>query len=376
MRDEQNRDFYYNANKTDFAAAATALFITVFFHLGIFYALPDEFSHAKPDEKQEELQIEILPPKIENRKPEFIEANPFGNNDKPLNPNAPESFKDQRAADELPDPASKSKRPYVEGETKDSQKIVSGTSSETDNLSPNQVLQTLERPSNSPHSRRKRLHKNRLRRRPKTDSRNSRRKRPTRRKARTPRRRKNRRQKTQRTINRKPTKIRLPKKTNSGARKRRKTKTPFCGFRRREKTQATQTRRPAKRRRKNRRKNRKAMRRKRRRTAAAENRPTRERNNRPSRNSRNPPNSPSRNVRNSRNSFPPRSPAPCSACEFPPALSPTTASTQAPAGRWPATPNSANSARTSKECSRPYRANGICSRQNTIWERRWERRSS
>ena len=150
MRDEQNRDFYYNANKTDFAAAATALFITVFFHLGIFYALPDEFSHAKPDEKQEELQIEILPPKIENRKPEFIEANPFGNNDKPLNPNAPESFKDQRAADELPDPASKSKRPYVEGETKDSQKIVSGTSSETDNLSPNQVLQTLERPLEQP----------------------------------------------------------------------------------------------------------------------------------------------------------------------------------------------------------------------------------
>ena len=147
MQDDIDRDFYYNANRADYASVAAALILTLLVHIGVYCALPDEFVRiASRDEAGDELKIEILPPKLENRKPEFIEANPFGNNEKPESANPPESFKDQRAADELPDPASKSPRPFVKGETKDSQKIVSGTSSEDDAMSPNSVLETLKRP--------------------------------------------------------------------------------------------------------------------------------------------------------------------------------------------------------------------------------------
>ena len=91
-----------------------------------------------------------MPPKIEKKLPEFIEANPYGNDEKPISKDAPESFKNQRASDELPDPTSKSKKPYVEGELKDGKKIVSGTSSEQNEMSPQKVFETLERPLEQP----------------------------------------------------------------------------------------------------------------------------------------------------------------------------------------------------------------------------------
>ncbi len=150
MRGNFDSDFYRDGNRYDVPAAVAALVLTALLHVGVYCVVPDEFAHAAPESDDGELKLEILPPKLENRKPEFIEANPFGNDAVPDSPDAPESFKDQRAADEIPDPASKSRKPFVVGENTDSQKIVSGTSSDDDKYSPESVMQTLERPLERP----------------------------------------------------------------------------------------------------------------------------------------------------------------------------------------------------------------------------------
>lgn len=150
MRGNFDSDFYRDGNKYDVPAAVAALVLTALLHVGAYFAVPAEFAHAAPESDDGELKLEILPPKLENRKPEFIEANPFGNDSAPDSPDAPESFKDQRAADEIPDPTSKSRKPFVAGENIDSQKIVSGTSSDDDKYSPESVMQTLERPLERP----------------------------------------------------------------------------------------------------------------------------------------------------------------------------------------------------------------------------------
>lgn len=146
MQDKFDRDLYFNANRTDSVAVAVAFLLTVLLHLGAYCALPYALPSPQKKEKPDALKLEILPPKLKIKRPEFIEANPFGNDQKPESPDAPESFKDQRAADEIPDPTSKSRKPFVAGDTKDSQKIVSGTSADQDALSPADVLSTLERP--------------------------------------------------------------------------------------------------------------------------------------------------------------------------------------------------------------------------------------
>ena len=134
-----------DAAKPDALAIAAAFILSILFHLGIYYAVPAEFEHIKDRRKNDELKLEILPPKITKKLPEYVEANPYANQLEPQ-PDSPESFTNQRAADELPEPTSKSKKPYVEGEIKDGNKIVSGTSSETDAMSPESVLDTLKRP--------------------------------------------------------------------------------------------------------------------------------------------------------------------------------------------------------------------------------------
>jgi len=151
MQDDFDRKIYYGSDKTDRTAAAIALLAALLIHVGGYYAIPAEFSRIAQKEKNfDELKIEILPPKIEKKTPTFIEANPYANDTPPESPDSPESFKNQRAADELPDPSSKSKMPYVEGEIKNGKKIVSGTSGETDTFSPEAVLETLNRPLEHP----------------------------------------------------------------------------------------------------------------------------------------------------------------------------------------------------------------------------------
>ncbi len=145
MQANPDRDLYMDATKPDAFAIAAAFILTILFHISLYYAVPAEFEHIKSKQKPEELKLEILPPKINKKRPEYIEANPYANQLVPQS-DSPESFTNQRAADELPDPTSKSKKPYVEGEIKDGNKIVSGTSSETDAMSPESVMDTLKRP--------------------------------------------------------------------------------------------------------------------------------------------------------------------------------------------------------------------------------------
>lgn len=146
MQDKFDRDLYSNANRADSVAVAVAFLLTVLLHVGVYYTIPYAIPSPQKKDKPDALRLEILPPKLKIKRPEFIEANPFGNDQKPESPDAPESFKDQRAADEIPDPTSKSRKPFVAGDTKDSQKIVSGTSADQDALSPEAVFSTLERP--------------------------------------------------------------------------------------------------------------------------------------------------------------------------------------------------------------------------------------
>ena len=151
MQDDFDKDFYSNANKADILALVVAFIATVITHVGTYYVIPQEFSKfGDKQEKTDDLKIEVLPPKFEKKMPEFIEANPYANDNLPSSKDAPESFKNQRAADEIPDPSSKSKKPFVDGEIKDGKKIVSGTSSEQDDLNPHKVIQTLERPLQQP----------------------------------------------------------------------------------------------------------------------------------------------------------------------------------------------------------------------------------
>ena len=152
-RQTGNIDIYSIGKSSDKTAAAVALAITLLVHLGLYFAAPSaflNFSAAQKSEPDGELKLEILPPKIIKKIPDFVEANPFANTEKPASPDAPESFTDQRAADILPDPSSKSKMPYVEGEIKDGRKIVEGTSSPEDALNPQAPLETLERPLEQP----------------------------------------------------------------------------------------------------------------------------------------------------------------------------------------------------------------------------------
>ena len=132
-----------NADAEDALSAALALALAVLFHIVLLGALPAKFNLAKPQEKSQ-TALEILPPKIRNKTPEFVEANPYANDIKPERP-APESFKNQQAADELPDKNSKSPRPFVKGEDRRYKKIVSGTNNADDKLAPANVMDVLQR---------------------------------------------------------------------------------------------------------------------------------------------------------------------------------------------------------------------------------------
>ncbi len=142
--------------KQDVTTISAAAVFTLIFHLLAILILPSAFDSFVVDQKKpfEELNIEILEPVIEQKKPlpEFIEANRLANNEKPDRA-AKESFQDQRAKDEVTDKNSNSPLPYVEGESKESQKIVQGNA-EQDRVVPSQqaedVMKVLERPLEQP----------------------------------------------------------------------------------------------------------------------------------------------------------------------------------------------------------------------------------
>lgn len=144
-------DIYESGRAEDKIAALSGIAAALLLHALVYFAAPDRFAEYETATRRgDELKLEILPPEISKRPPEFVEANPFANTEKPDSPDAPDSFTDQRASDIIPDPSSKSKMPYVEGEIKDGKKIVEGTSSPEDILNPQQPFQTLQRPLEQP----------------------------------------------------------------------------------------------------------------------------------------------------------------------------------------------------------------------------------
>lgn len=144
-------DIYESGRAEDKIAALSGIAAALFLHALVYFAAPDRFAEYETATRGgDELKLEILPPEISKRPPEFVEANPFANTEKPDSPDAPDSFTDQRASDIIPAPSSKSKMPYVEGEIKDGKKIVEGTSSPEDILNPQQPFQTLQRPLEQP----------------------------------------------------------------------------------------------------------------------------------------------------------------------------------------------------------------------------------
>ena len=145
-------DIFESGRTIDKFAVVLALLLTLLIHIATICLIPSTFSGFEPFKKNEtdKLKLEILPPKQKPRLPDFIEANPFANMEKPQRADVPESFQDQRAAEELPDVSSKSKKPFVAGEIKDGKKIVEGTSSAENVINPQTPFETLERPLERP----------------------------------------------------------------------------------------------------------------------------------------------------------------------------------------------------------------------------------
>lgn len=143
MQKAQQKAYSLGSPAEDFFGSAVALILALLLHVAIYEVLPEKFSWAKIPKEQ--TSIEILPLNLKPKTPDFIEANPYANDLKPEKP-APVSFKNQRAADEIPDKTSDSNRPFVKGEDKRYKKIVSGTAQEQDRLDPSKVLDVLRRP--------------------------------------------------------------------------------------------------------------------------------------------------------------------------------------------------------------------------------------
>ena len=100
MQKAQPKAYSLGAPAEDFFGSAVALILALLLHVAIYEVLPEKFSWAKIPKEQ--TSIEILPLNLKPKTPDFIEANPYANDLKPEKP-APVSFKNQRAADEIPD---------------------------------------------------------------------------------------------------------------------------------------------------------------------------------------------------------------------------------------------------------------------------------
>lgn len=147
MANANKADFFYDAPPRDDAACiAFALIAAILIHIGLYFVLPKSFALTAP-KKPAETRVEIIPPK----RAEYIEANPFANSQVPDTP-APESYKSQQARDTITDPSARGRRPHIDGEVENGNKIVSGSSSPEDTMSPTDVFDVLERPLADPLS--------------------------------------------------------------------------------------------------------------------------------------------------------------------------------------------------------------------------------
>ena len=140
---QENFDIFKTSKTDETITIIVSLVLTIILHILLIKIIPAKFDFAQ--KKQTQMAFEILPTKLSPKRPEFVEANPYGNELKPID-KAPVSYKNQTAADEIPDKQSKSSRPFVKGENKKYKKIVSGTSDNLDKLDPSRVTRVLERP--------------------------------------------------------------------------------------------------------------------------------------------------------------------------------------------------------------------------------------
>ena len=140
---QDNFNNFTNSKRDEYITAIFAFVLAILLHLLVFKIVPKKFNFEHTQKTQ--MAFEILPPIIKHKTPDFVEANPYGNELKPKE-NAPVSFKNQRVADEIPERNSTSNRPLVKGEDKRYKKIISGTSSNLDKLDPARITKVLERP--------------------------------------------------------------------------------------------------------------------------------------------------------------------------------------------------------------------------------------
>ncbi len=140
---QDNFNNFTNSKRDEYITAIFAFVLAILLHLVVFKIVPKKFNFEHTQKTQ--MAFEILPPIIKHKTPDFVEANPYGNELKPKE-NAPVSFKNQRVADEIPERNSTSNRPLVKGEDKRYKKIISGTSSNLDKLDPARITKVLERP--------------------------------------------------------------------------------------------------------------------------------------------------------------------------------------------------------------------------------------
>ena len=151
---ESAKYIFTEERPSDWRVSALAFLLALVIHGLIFFAVPSSFLSAAPHINIEELELEILPPELDEPVPvipEYVEANPNANMDSPDKDTNQHSFQDQHTAQENPDPESDSPLPEMDGELEDSKKIVS--ESLDDKSLPgamSQVFETLERPLERP----------------------------------------------------------------------------------------------------------------------------------------------------------------------------------------------------------------------------------
>ena len=73
-------DIYESGRAEDKIAALSGIAAALLLHALVYFAAPDRFAEYESAPRGgDELKLEILPPEISKRPPEFVEANPFAN---------------------------------------------------------------------------------------------------------------------------------------------------------------------------------------------------------------------------------------------------------------------------------------------------------
>lgn len=73
-------DIYESGRAADKTAVAAGISAALLLHLAAYCLTPEQFAEFSPPAAEpEELKLEILPPQISKKLPDFVEANPLAN---------------------------------------------------------------------------------------------------------------------------------------------------------------------------------------------------------------------------------------------------------------------------------------------------------